>query len=253
MAAELSPVVLVTGASRGIGRAAAQHLAARGFRVAVHYHQNADAAREVVAALPGTGHAVVAADVSDPVQCEALIAAVLQHFGELDVLVNNAGIFEEHDIRHVSAANWSRAWERTLAANLLGPAHLIFHAVQYMRPRRRGRVINVTSRGAFRGEPTAPAYGASKAALNSFGQSMARALAADSIYFYTLAPGWIDTDMAASSLTGPGAADVLAQHPLGRVGTPEEMGEVIGWLATDAPANMTGCIIDANGASYLRT
>lgn len=253
MAATLPPVALVTGASRGIGRAAAQHLAARGFRVAVHYHRNADAAREVVAALPGTGHAVVAADVADPVQCEALIGAVLQHFGELEVLVNNAGIFEEHDIRQVSAANWARAWERTLAANLLGPAHLIFHAVQYMRPRRRGRIINVTSRGAFRGEPTAPAYGASKAALNSFGQSMARALAPDSIYFFTLAPGWIDTDMATASLTGPGAADVLAQHPLGRVGTPAEMGEIIGWLASDAPANMTGCIIDANGASYLRT
>lgn len=253
MAAAVPPVALVTGSSRGIGRAAAQKLAARGVRVAVHYQRNEAAANETLGTLAGGGHAIFPAEVADPSQCERLVADVLAQFGRLDVLVNNAGIYEDHDIKAVTFAEWQRSWQRTIGANLTGPANLTYLAAQHMRPRQSGRVINITSRGAFRGEPIAPAYGASKAGLNSLGQSMARALAPDGIYFFTVAPGWIATDMAHASLAGPQAAEVLAQHPLGRVGTPEEIGELVAWLATDAPANLTGCIIDANGASYLRT
>ncbi len=248
-----SPVALVTGASRGIGRAAAQKLATRGVRVALNYHRNNPAARAALASLPGSGHALFQADVSDPAACATLIDSVLKQFGRLDVLVNNAGLYEEHDPRTVDFAEWEKTWQRTISANLNGPAHLAFLAARQMRALGTGRIINITSRGAFRGEPTAPAYGASKAGLNSFGQSLAKALAPDRIYVFTIAPGWVDTDMAKDSLTGPNRTEVMAQHPLGRVATPEEVADTIAWLALDAPAAMTGCIIDINGASYLRT
>lgn len=248
-----SPVVLVTGASRGIGRSAAQQLALRGFRIAVHYRRDEVAAQATLLSLAGDGHESFRADITDSEQCATLVAAVHAHFGRLDVLVNNAGIFEDHDIKQVSYAEWQRLWQRAIDANLTGPANLTYLAVQHMRVAGSGRIINLSSRGAFRGEPLAPGYGAAKAGLNSFGQSLARALAPDGIFVFTVAPGWIATDMAHATLTGPNKDEVLAQHPLGRVGTPDEIAETVAWLAKDAPALLTGCIIDANGASYLRT
>jgi NAD(P)-dependent dehydrogenase (short-subunit alcohol dehydrogenase family) len=253
MAAAIPAVALVTGASRGIGRATAQKLAARGIRVALNYHRNDAAANETLASLPGSGHALFKADISDPAACVALIEAVQKQSGRIDVLVNNAGLYEEHDPRKVGFTEWAQTWQQTLASNLTGPAHLAFLAAQLMRTAGAGRIINISSRGAFRGEPTAPAYGAAKAGLNSFGQSLARALAPDNIYVFTIAPGWVATDMANAHLAGPNAAEILAQHPLGRVATPEEVADTVAWLALDAPATMTGCIIDLNGASYLRT
>jgi 3-oxoacyl-[acyl-carrier protein] reductase len=253
MAAANPPVALVTGASRGIGRAIAVALAARGARVAVHYAARAAAAEETLAALSGDGHAAFAADVADPAACERLVAEVATRFGRLDVLVNNAGIYEDDAIRTASYADWQRVWRRTLDTNLAGPANLTYLAVQRMRAQGGGRIINITSRAAFRGELTAQAYAASKAGLNILGQSLAQALAPDGIHVFTIAPGWIDTDMATTSLTGPNREKVLAQHPLGRVGTADEIGATAAWLALEAPANLTGCIIDANGASYLRT
>ncbi|MBA4138791.1 MAG: 3-oxoacyl-ACP reductase [Opitutus sp.] len=253
MAAANSPVVLVTGGSRGIGRGIAQHLARRDARVALHYANNSAAAHETLASLAGDGHALFAADVADPAACEKLIADVLAHFGRLDVLINNAGVYEDDAIKAASYADWQRVWRRTLDTNLVGPANLTYLAVQHMRARRSGRIVNITSRAAFRGELTAQSYAASKAGLNILGQSLAQALAPDNIHVFTIAPGWIDTDMATASLTGPNAAQVLAQHPLGRVGTADELGATAAWLALEAPANLTGCIIDANGASYLRT
>jgi NAD(P)-dependent dehydrogenase (short-subunit alcohol dehydrogenase family) len=116
-----------------------------------------------------------------------------------------------------------------------------------------GRIVNVSSRGAFRGEPNAPAYGASKAGLNSLSQSLARALASKSVLVYCLAPGWVETEMAAEYLTGPRGAEIRDQHPLGRVTQPGEVARTAVFCALDAPAAMTGCIIDINGASYLRT
>jgi 3-oxoacyl-[acyl-carrier protein] reductase len=253
MAAANPPVVLVTGASRGIGRAIARHLAQRGARVALHYAANEAAARAALSELPGDGHALFRADVADPGACEQLVAGVIAQFGRLDVLINNAGVYEDDAITSASYAEWQRVWRRTIDTNLIGPANLSYLAVQHFRARGGGRIVNITSRAAFRGELTAQSYAASKAALNITGQSLARALGADHIHVFTIAPGWIDTEMATAALTGPGAADVLAQHPLGRVGTADEMGATAAWLALEAPANLTGCIIDANGASYLRT
>jgi NAD(P)-dependent dehydrogenase (short-subunit alcohol dehydrogenase family) len=116
-----------------------------------------------------------------------------------------------------------------------------------------GRIVNVSSRGAFRGEPLAPAYGASKAGLNSLSQSLAKALAPQAVFVFCLAPGWVDTDMATEHLAGPQGAEILAQHPLGRIATADEIARTALFCALDAPAAMTGAVLDINGASYLRT
>jgi NAD(P)-dependent dehydrogenase (short-subunit alcohol dehydrogenase family) len=252
MADPPAPVALVTGASRGIGRAIARELASRGLRVAVHFHRNRPAAQATLASLPGAGHALFAGDLTRPAAAEQLVARVRRAWGRIDVLVNNAGIYELHPPDATSLALWRRRWARTIAANLTAPAHLSFLVARAMGP-RGGRIINISSRGAFRGEPRAPAYGAAKAGLNAFGQSLAKALAARRVLVFTVAPGWVDTDMAAEHLTGPRGAEILRDIPLGRVATAAEIGRAVAWLATDAPESMTGCIIDANGASYLRT
>jgi len=171
----------------------------------------------------------------------------------VDVLVNNAGIFEYHRVREGDYAAWQTAWSATLSANLIGPANLSFLAARAMLTVGSGRIINISSRGAFRGEPDAPAYGASKAGLNALGQSLAKTLAPDNVLVFTVAPGWVDTDMAADAMTTPMGRKVLEDIPLGRLATADEIAACVRFLATDAPPSMTGCIIDANGGSYLRT
>jgi 3-oxoacyl-[acyl-carrier protein] reductase len=253
VAAAHSPVALVTGASRGIGRAIAHQLAGRGVRVAGHYHRNRSAAEAMLADLPGRDHALFAADLTDPGAIEALVAGVLRACGRIDLLVNNAGIYELHPPAEVAFAEWRQRWDRTLAANLNAPAHLSFLAAESMRRTGGGRIVNLSSRGAFRGEPRAPAYGAAKAGLNALGQSLARALAPERILVFTLAPGWVDTDMAAEHLQGARGAEIVREIPLGRVATVAEVAAAVTWLGLDAPESMTGCIVDLNGASYLRT
>jgi 3-oxoacyl-[acyl-carrier protein] reductase len=248
-----APAALVTGASRGIGRAIAEQLAARDVRVGVHFHTNRIAAEKVLATLPGSGHQLFQADLADAAACGELFTGAVRAFGRIDVLVNNAGVYEKHDLKNTTFAEWQQLWQRTLAANLGGPAHLSFLAAQHMRAAGGGRIVNISSRGAFRGEPDAPAYGAAKAGLNALGQSLAKALAPEKIYIFTLAPGWVDTDMAAPHITGPRAAEILGQQPLGRVTSPGEVASAAVFCALDAPAAMTGAIIDVNGASYLRT
>ena len=247
------PATLVTGASRGIGRAIAEQLARRGCRVAVHYQRNRRAAEEVLASLPGTGHAAFVADMASPAEVERLWKDVALAFGPVGILVNNAGIYEEHPLAELDYAAWEAAWRRTLDVNLLGPACLCHCAARAMARAGRGRIVNISSRGAFRGEPTAPAYGASKAGLNALTQSLALALAAQGVYGFVVAPGWVETDMASDHLAGTRGAAVLAQHPLGRVASAQEVAEVAVFCALDAPPAMTGSVIDVNGASYLRT
>ncbi len=245
--------VLVTGASRGIGRATAELFADRGARVAVHYGRNRDAAEAVHSGLPGDGHLVAGADLSDREALSSLVEEVFDRFGRLDILVNNAGIYESHGPSDVGFEEWKDAWDRTLAVNLLGPAHLSFLVGRRMIEQGGGRIVNVSSRGAFRGEPDAPAYGASKAGLNALGQSLAKALAPHGVVVCTVAPGWVETDMAASHLDGPEGASIRAQHPLGRVATAREVAEAIVFLASPGNEALTGCVLDVNGASYLRT
>jgi NAD(P)-dependent dehydrogenase (short-subunit alcohol dehydrogenase family) len=245
--------VMVTGGSRGIGRATALAFAEKGARVAVVFKDNHQAAQGTLDALPGKGHVAIAADLRDPAAAEKLIAQAVDALGGLDILVNNAGIFVPHRIDQVDYETWQRAWHDIMDINLHAIANLCYWAVHYMKDHNGGRIVNVSSRGAFRGEPEYPAYGASKAALNSFSQSLAQYVARHNIYVGVVAPGFVSTDMAKASLEGPDGEAILKQSPLGRVARPEEVAHGILFLASEGSEFMTGGILDINGASYLRT
>lgn len=194
-----------------------------------------------------------AADLARSEDIARLWREVIAALGRVDLVVNNAGIYSLHPPLTTTPAAWEEDWRQTLATNLLGPAQLCHLAARAMATAGGGRIVNLSSRGAFRGEPEAPAYGASKAGLNSLSQSLAKALAPHKVYVFCVAPGWVETDMAADYLAGPQGADILAQHPLGRVATPEEIARTVVFCALDAPPAMTGAILDVNGASYLRS
>ena len=244
--------VLVTGASRGIGAAVAREFAAAGDRVAVHYGASRGAAEAVAASLPGEGHVVVGADLADPVAVRAMVDSAAQGLGGVDVLVNNAGVFVAHPIVTSSYEEWQQGWSDTLGINLVGAANVTWCAVRHMLEAGAGRIVNVSSRGAFRGEPDQPAYGASKAGLIAFGQSLARALGPHRIAVTTVAPGWTETDMAADTLAGPRGDAIRAESPLGRVATPQDVAKAVLYLASPGAEMATGSVLDVNGASYLR-
>jgi 3-oxoacyl-[acyl-carrier protein] reductase len=248
-----SRAVLVTGGSRGIGAAIARAFADQGDRVAVHHRSNADRAEEVRASLPGAGHVVVQADLASPDEVRAAVDGAASLLGRLDVLVNNAGVFVAHPPLTSSYEEWQAAWSQTLATNLTGAANATFCAIPHLQAAGGGAVVNVSSRGAFRGEPNNPAYGASKAGMNAFGQSMALVLAPLGISVGTVAPGFVQTEMAREVLDGPGGDAVRAQSPFGRVARPEEVAAAVVWLASPGAVFSSGAIIDVNGASYLRS
>ncbi len=243
--------VLITGASRGIGRAIATEFAAAGDRVAVHHRASAGLAADLVANLPGSGHAVIQADLADPEAVRAMVDAAADLLGGLDVLVNNAGVFTPHPITEVSYQDWQDQWRATLGINLVGAANVTWCAVQHMKG-RGGRIINVSSRGAFRGEPNSPAYGASKAGLNALSQSLARALAPHGIAVSAVAPGFVATDMTNEHLKPPRGDEIRAQSPFGRVAEPEEIAAAVLYLASGRAEWASGTVLDLNGASYLR-
>jgi 3-oxoacyl-[acyl-carrier protein] reductase len=245
--------VLVTGGSRGIGRAIARAFAERGDRVAVHWGSSKERAEQVLAELPGSGHVLVQADMADPEEVGAMVDRAADGLGRLDVLVNNAGVFTASPPLTTSYEDWQAAWTSTLAVNLLGAANATFRAVPHLAAAGGGAVVNVSSRGAFRGEPNNPAYGASKAGLNAFAQSMALALAPQNISVTCVAPGFVQTEMAREVLDGPGGDAVRAQSPFGRVARPEEVASAVLWLASPGARFSTGTVVDVNGASYLRT
>jgi NAD(P)-dependent dehydrogenase (short-subunit alcohol dehydrogenase family) len=249
----MSRGVLVTGASRGIGRAIAKAFAEAGDRVAVHYGRSREEAETVASSLPGDGHVVVQADMADSEAVRSAVDSAAEQLGRLDVLVNNAGIFVAHPPLKTSYAEWQEAWSRTLATNLTGAANATFCAVPHLVAAGGGAVVNVSSRGAFRGEPDNPAYGASKAGLNAFAQSMALVLAPHDIRVGTVAPGFVQTEMAREVLDGPGGDAVRSQSPFGRVAKPEEVASAVFWLASEGARFSSGTIIDVNGASYLRS
>jgi NAD(P)-dependent dehydrogenase (short-subunit alcohol dehydrogenase family) len=246
----VSRSVLVTGASRGIGAAIAAAFARSGDRVAVHYGTRKEQALEVRASLPGDDHLVVGADLLDAGAVRRMVDEVAEAFGGIDVLVNNAGVFEPHPITDTSYWEWQESWRRTLGVNLTGAANVTWCALQHMAG--GARIVNVASRGAFRGEPDQPGYGASKAGLIAFGQSLARALGPRGISVTAVAPGFTETDMAASELEGERGRMRRAESPLGRVATPEEVAAAVIYLASPAAEMASGAVLDVNGASYLR-
>ena len=246
-------VVLVTGGSGGIGGTVCRRFAERGARVWVHFNSNREAAETTLEQLPAGDHRSVGADLCDPAAVRAMVEQVVSESGTIDVLVNNAGIFERHPPLETDFEAWCDVWQRTLGTNLFGAAHASYCAARHMAAAGGGRIINISSRGAFRGEPESPAYGASKAGVNALSQSLALALGSSGVYVYAVAPGFVETAMARPYLTGEMADAICQQSPLGRVATTEDVAYWVLCLADEAASFATGAVIDVNGASYLRT
>lgn len=245
--------VLVTGASRGIGRAIAILFAQQGARVAVHYRNDRASADETVKMLDGENHFTVQADIGDREAAFSMVESVLKKMGRIDILVNNAGVYYYHPPFEVDYTEWCRSWDDIIRVNLLGASYVSYGVIRNMKENGGGKIVNVSSRGAFRGEPDAPAYGASKAGLNAMGQSLAKALAPYNIIVSTVAPGFVETEMAAPYLEGSEGESIRMQSPLGRVARPEEVANAVLFLASEGSEFLTGSIVDINGASYLRT
>jgi 3-oxoacyl-[acyl-carrier protein] reductase len=247
--------ILVTGSSRGIGQAVAEAFAAAGDKVAIHHRDSAGLAADVLAGLSGDGHVVVQGDIADPGAVRAMVDAAADQLGGIDVLVNNAASYGRrgHPIGEISYEQWQEVWHATIGVNLIGAANVTWCAVQHMIAAGGGQIVNVSSRGAFRGEPSQPAYGASKAGLNALGQSLAIALAPHNITVAAVAPGFVQTDMAAAHLQGELGDSVRAQSPFNRVARPEEIAAAVVFLASPEAQWASGAILDLNGASYLRT
>ena len=237
--------ILITGASRGIGAAALDALKTAGHRVIGHSSQGSPL--------------LVAGDLSDPAAPRDIWDTALDELGgHIDVLVNNAGIYEAV-ADNAPDDEWHAAWARTLTINLQAAADLSRLAVSHFLDRGgaegqiRGRIVNVASRAAFRGDsPSHWHYAASKGALVAMTRTIARGYASEGILCFGVAPGFTVSEMTDEYLAGRGGAKIVADIPLGRVATTYEIGEIIRWLATDAPASATGSILDANGASYVR-
>ena len=243
----MSSRVLVTGGNRGIGRAVVEAFAVRGDVVAVH-------SRAGSPFLPaGVGHCSVAGELSDPIAVQRFVDEAAARLGGLDVVVNNAGVYDRLDPLTASYDAWQAHWRRTVEVDLLGPAWVVHCALPHLRASGSGRIVNIGSRGASRGEPVAVAYAAAKAGLTAVGQSLALALAPYNIAVASVLPGFIETDMAREVLDGPDGDAVRSQSPAGRVGRPDEVAAAVLFLASQEAAWSTGAILDVNGASYLRT
>jgi NAD(P)-dependent dehydrogenase (short-subunit alcohol dehydrogenase family) len=246
--------VLVSGASRGLGRALSRAFAANGDRVAVHYGSREEDARQTLESLAGGGHVLVGGDLSDAAGAARVADEVDAALGGIDVLVNNAAVNDPHPLPTTSYEDWAEQWQRHVSVNLVGTALLSHRAARGMIDRGTGgRIVNVGSRGAFRGEPDYPAYGATKAAVHALGQSLAVSLAPYGIGVASVAPGFIETERVAHRLVGEEGAAIRAQSPYGRVASAAEIAGAVLWLASPGAEWASGTVLDLNGASYLRT
>ena len=231
--------ILITGASRGIGAAIAEALTSGGTKV--------------VALSSADG------DLSDPATPDRLWQARLDRLdGRIDILVNNAGVFEANPLGDPNA-DWLANWNRTMQVNLTAAAQLCRHAVLHWHERGApgektgGRIVNIASRAAYRGDsPAHWHYAASKSGMVAMTKTIARAYAKDGILAFAICPGFTMTGMADDYLASRGGDKLLADIPLGRVAMPDEVAEMARWCAMDAPASMTGAVLDVNGASYVR-
>jgi NAD(P)-dependent dehydrogenase (short-subunit alcohol dehydrogenase family) len=230
--------ILLTGASRGIGKAAADALSAAGHKV--------------LGTSTKGGEELIAADFADRAAAASCWAEALHRAERIDVLVNNAGVYEAI-AEDAPEAEWQASWARTLQVNLQASADLCRLAIGHFQANGGGRIVNVASRAAYRGDsPQHWHYAASKAAMIAVTKTIARGHAAENILAFAVAPGFTVTEMTAEYLASRGGQKILADIPLGRVASAAEVGETIRWLATGAPASATGSVIDVNGASFVR-
>lgn len=244
----MSRGVLVTGASRGIGRAIALAFAEIGDRVAVHYSSSREDGEETLRGLPGAGHVLVNGDIGSPNAVAGIVDAAIEGLGAIDVLVNNAAVNIAHPVTETDYADWQRAWQKTMDVNVFGTANMSYCVARHMIDKGiAGRIVNIGSRGAFRGEPEYAGYGASKAAVHALGQSLAVELAPHGIAVASVAPGFVATDRVAHRVTD----DVRAQSPFGRVAVPEEIASAVRYLASPEATWTSGSVLNVNGASYL--
>ncbi len=242
--------ILVTGASRGIGAAAARLLGQAGASVGVNYFRNEAPAAAVVEEIGADRAEAIRADMADPAAVERMVERMVERFGRLDVLVNNAAIFEDNRFDSADYAAWQRGWSRTFAVNVFGAANAAFLAMRQMRTTGGGKIINVASRAAFRGETEFADYGASKAALVNLTRSIARACGPEGIIAVAIAPGFVETDMAAEAIARQGD-ELRAQVPLGRIATVADVAGVIVFLASSWADYLNGATVDVNGGSWF--
>jgi 3-oxoacyl-[acyl-carrier protein] reductase len=243
---------LVTGASRGIGRAIAIELANSGFQIAVHYNASKSAAEETLRQMPGAGHMLLSADLADsnaavPLAQEALGALG----GRVDMLVHNAGIYEPTAFEERDFDGWREAMRRQMQVNFWAGADLAFLLAPAMAEAGWGRIIQIASRAGHRGEARHAGYAASKAAQINLVKSLAVELAPAGIGCFGIAPGWTETDMASDALAERGD-QIRSEIPLGRIALPTDIAALVGFLVSDAAGYLSGNTIDVNGASYLR-
>jgi NAD(P)-dependent dehydrogenase (short-subunit alcohol dehydrogenase family) len=229
--------ILVTGSSRGIGKA-----------ILASLH-----GRNAVGHSSRGGDGRIAADLDQPGAAEALWEQALERLdGRIDALVNNAGVFEAAPI-DMAHGDWVTAWERTMRVNLTAPAELCRLAVHHFREAGGGRIVNIASRAAYRGDsPQHWHYAASKGGMVAMTKSIARAYAGENILAFAVCPGFTASEMVEDYLASRGGQQITADIPLGRVATADEVAETVRWLALDAPPSSTGAVIDVNGASYVR-
>jgi 3-oxoacyl-[acyl-carrier protein] reductase len=241
-------VALVTGGSRGIGRAVAQALGAAGARVVINYQGNEAAAREAAAAVEAAGGqaSIKRFDVSDPEAVDAAVTEIVKEAGRLDILVSNAGIAIDQLLLRLKPEELEKTWQ----TNVAGAVWCAKAAIRPMMRAKRGRIIHLSSVVGEAGNAGQAAYAASKAALLGLTKTLAREYASRGVTVNAVAPGYIETDMT-SSLPDAARAQIVEQTPVGRVGTPQEVAAAVVFLASDEAAYVTGQVLRVNGGMYM--
>lgn len=242
--------VLLTGGSRGIGEAAVRALHRDGAGVFFTYARSEEGARKLREQL-GERVAYAHCDLADADALPGLVEACVNRLGSIDVLINNGAVFDDNPFFGTDYDRWRAGWQHTFAINLFGTVNLTYLVLQHMREAGRGKIVNVASRAAHRGELTVADYGASKAALVNFTKSIARSCGPHGIKAIAIAPGFIDTDMAYPDLDVR-RSELEAEVPLGYIGSAQDVAEIIAFFASSKGDYANGATIDVNGGSYVR-